>query len=133
MSHNQQKNNENHRKKDNRRAVGTLAEEAAVQYLAENGYRIIARNWYCSTGELDIIAEDLNQLVIVEVRSKREGSKYGTALEAITPSKVKQVRKTASYYLYKTGNNGANVRFDVIAITTNDDGTSQINHIEDAF
>jgi putative endonuclease len=120
-------------KKDNRRAVGTLAEEVAVQYLEEKGYRIIAQNWYCTTGELDIIAEDLSQLVIVEVRSKREGSKYGTALEAITPSKIKQVRKTASYYLYKTGNSEGSIRFDVIAITTNDHGTSHINHIEGAF
>ncbi|MBP1904204.1 putative endonuclease [Paenibacillus turicensis] len=132
MRLNQQKNDEN-RKKGNRRAVGTQAEEAAVQYLQEKGYRIIARNWYCSTGELDIIAEDLSQLVIVEVRSKREGSIYGTAIEAITPSKIKQVRKTASYYLYKTGNSEATVRFDVIAITTNDDGASHIHHIEGAF
>lgn len=127
-----QSGNEN-LKKDNRRAVGKQAEEVAVRYLQEQGYRIIAQNWYCTTGELDIIAEDLSQLVIVEVRSKREGSRYGTALEAITPSKVKQVRKTASYYLYKTGNSEATVRFDVIAITTNEDGASHINHIEGAF
>ena len=104
----------------NRRAVGMQAEEAAVQYLEERGYSIIARNWYCSTGELDIIAKQLSQLVIVEVRSKREGSKYGTALEAVTPSKIKQVRNTATYFLYKTGISGANVRFDVIAITTHE-------------
>jgi putative endonuclease len=132
MSFKQQKNNENH-KKDNRRAIGMLAEELAVRYLQQQGYSIIARNWYCASGELDIIAEDLNQLVFVEVRSKRQGSRYGTALEAITPSKIKQVRKTASYYLYKTGNSEANIRFDVIAITTNHDGTSHINHIESAF
>lgn len=131
MSLNQSRNE--NLKKDNRRAVGKQAEEVAVRYLQEQGYRIIAQNWYCTTGELDIIAYDLSQLVIVEVRSKREGSKYGTALEAITPSKIKQVRNTASYYLYKTGNNDANVRFDVIAITTNDDGTNHINHIEGAF
>lgn len=131
MSLNQSRNE--NLKKDNRRAVGKQAEEVAVRYLQEQGYRIIAQNWYCTTGELDIIAYDLSQLVIVEVRSKREGSKYGTALEAITPSKVKQVRKTAFYYLYKTGNSEANIRFDVIAITTNHDGTSHINHIESAF
>lgn len=127
------KNSNENRKKDNRREVGAQAEEVAVQYLQGQGYRIIAQNWYCSTGELDIIAEHLSQLVIVEVRSKRQGSIYGTALEAITPSKIKQVRKTTSYYLYKTGNIEADIRFDVIAITTNEDGTYHISHIEGAF
>lgn len=121
-------------KRDSRREVGTRAEEAAAQYLQQQaGFNVIARNWYCSSGELDIIAKHLNQLVFVEVRSKREGSKYGTALEAITPSKIKQVRNTAAYYLYKTGNTEASIRFDVVAITTKGNGTFHITHIESAF
>lgn len=121
------------RKYDNRKATGKRAEQIAVRYLIDHGYTIVSSNWYCRTGELDIVAMDSSQLVIVEVRSKREGSMYGTALEAVTPSKINQVRKTAEYYLYQTGNSNANVRFDVIAVTMNKDGTYHVQHIQAAF
>lgn len=121
------------RKVYNRKETGKKAEEIAANYLIGQGYTIVASNWYCRSGEIDIIARHLSQLVIVEVRSKREGSPYGTALEAVTPSKIKQVRSTAAYYLHQSGNNNANIRFDVIAVTMNYDGTYGINHIEGAF
>ncbi|MNJ41507.1 hypothetical protein D3C77_364330 [compost metagenome] len=127
------KNEKQVRKVDNRKETGKKAEEFAANHLLAQGYRIIATNWYCRSGELDIIAKHLSQLVIVEVRSKREGSVYGTALEAITPSKIKQVRNTAAYYLHQSGNSNADIRFDVIAVTMNVDGTYHINHIEAAF
>lgn len=121
------------RKGYNRKETGKKAEEIAANYLIGQGYTIVVSNWYCRSGELDIIARHSSQLVIVEVRSKREGSAYGTALEAVTPSKIKQVRNTAAYYIHQSGNSNANIRFDVIAVTMNYDGTYQINHIEGAF
>ena len=74
---------------DNRRATGAVGEQAAVRFLEARGYGILARNWRCARGELDIIAQDGRELVFVEVRTKR-GTAYGSAEELITA--VKRMR-----------------------------------------
>lgn len=103
--------------KDERKLRGRKAEEYAAQYLLKEGYRIVERNWRCRSGELDIIAEKDEMLVIVEVRSRSSRSMcFGTPAESMTPRKIRQVRDTAAFYMLRHGASTSNVRFDLIGI-----------------
>ena len=71
---------------DKRIQTGQRGEEIAALYFTERGYNIVARNWRCPTGELDIIMEKGDTLIFVEVRT-RSGKRYGTPEESINPTK----------------------------------------------
>ena len=72
--------------------VGRLGEEAAVAYLRERGYRIIATNYRCPLGEIDMIAKQGETLVFVEVKS-RTGKSYGLPQESITRQKQEKLTR----------------------------------------
>lgn len=118
----------------NRRATGARAEQHAADYLAEAGYAIIARNWRCRSGELDIVALLDGTLVIVEVRSRRDG-RFGDALESVEWRKQAQVRQTAVVFMQQTNRHSVNVRFDVIAVALRpeDGAIAELRHVEAAF
>lgn len=117
-----------------RKKVGAAAEEQATVYFQELGWRVAQRNWRCRSGEIDLVACDGETLVFIEVRSRTAPGRYGTAIEAITPRKCRQVRETAEVYLRVHGISGRPVRFDVVAITFNNDGTvEELKHIKNAF
>ena len=73
-----------------------------MEYLIERGYTLIARNWRCRSGEIDIIAEIDHVLVFIEVRTRSSQASFGTAEESINYRKQKQVRETAQFYIYQT-------------------------------
>lgn len=100
----------------NRRAVGTAYEKQAGEYLIQQGYKIVEYNFYCRSGEIDIIARDGEYLVFVEVKY-RKNEKNGIPLEAVNKKKQKVISKVASYYCMVHGY-GENTpcRFDVVAI-----------------
>lgn len=117
-----------------RAATGRAGEEAAATHLEKQGYRLVIRNWRCTTGEIDLIVEDGTTLVFVEVRSRTNPTKYGSAIEAITPRKCRQVREVASYYLKQCKISPVSVRFDVVAVTfLRDVSVPEIKHIQGAF
>jgi len=122
-------------KNNGRMAVGQAGELAAAEYLQQLGYSIVERNWRCRSGEIDLIAQDGADLVIVEVRSRTSPTRFGSAIEAITPRKCRQVRELAIIYL-KQQCKGPHprVRFDVAAVTFRRDGTlMELQHIQNAF
>ncbi len=120
--------------KDGRAAVGRAGEEAAAAYLAEAGLIVERRNWRCRSGELDLIARDGDIVVFVEVRSRTGASRFGTAIEAVTPRKCRQVRGLAEIYLRTQAAAADTVRFDVVAVTFRSDGSvAEIRHIPNAF
>lgn len=80
------------------RAKGNLAEERASEFLLENGFVIVERNFYSRFGEIDIIALKDNVLHIVEVKS---GVEYENAVENITRKKLSKLIKTAYVYMKK--------------------------------
>lgn len=123
------------RKQDNRKATGQLGEEAACLYLIEANYNILTRNWRCRIGEIDIIAEQSDRFVFVEVRTRKEGGKYGTAAESVDYRKQQKVRDAAQVYLRSVGRSDASIRFDVIAITLSraDEIVTSLKHFEAAF
>ena len=82
------------------RAKGDIAETKACNYLLENGYQVIERNFYSRFGEIDIIAFKDEVLHFVEVKSALD---YELAVQNITPSKMKKLLKTGDVYLKKNG------------------------------
>lgn len=106
---------------------GEQSEQLACNYLLQQGLRQIDHNFRCQYGELDLIMQEMNTLVIVEVRF-RKSNKYGGALESITKKKQSRIIATTQYYLIKN-NLSCAVRFDVILVSND----MKINWIKNAF
>lgn len=106
---------------------GPEAERAAADHLAQRGLALIARNYRCRFGEIDLIMRDGETLVFVEVRM-RSSSAFGGAAESITLSKRAKLLSAARHYLGHTGV-FEDCRFD--AVLLNDD--TDIEWIRDAF
>jgi len=100
---------------DRRRALGRLGESLAARELERRGYRIIARNWRCPIGEIDLVAERDDTLVFVEVRTRR-GNERGTPQESITPAKQAKLIETAQTYLSENSAEERDWRIDVVAV-----------------
>lgn len=115
----------------NRRELGLQGEEMAARYLKKRGYQILARNYYTRYGELDIICVKRNELIFVEVKTRRS-TKYGTPEEAITSRKIEHLRKAAAIYLEANQPSFREIRFDVIALMM-EENKADINHIKYAF
>jgi putative endonuclease len=115
---------------DRRKQTGYQGEALAASYLAAKGFSILHRNWRCQSGELDIVAEQGQTLVFVEVRT-RQGSRYGTAAESITPAKQARLVELAQTFLQETNRSSQSWRIDVVAVQLGA-GLPQIDHIENA-
>jgi len=115
---------------DKRKQTGRRGEELAAAYLVKKGYKIVAQNWHCQAGELDIIASRGGELVFVEVRT-RTGRRFGTPEESVTPAKQARLIALAETYLYESGLVETDWRIDVVAVRLGS-GPPQINHLENA-
>lgn len=99
-----------------RNELGALGEQLAVDHLQNLGLRIMARNWRCRYGELDVIAEDdSGTIVFVEVKT-RTGDGFGGVEQAVTPLKVRRIRRLAGLWLSGQDTGWAQVRIDVIGV-----------------
>ena len=110
--------------------LGKLGEEIAAQFLVHKGYHILDRNWVFKKGELDIVAQHNNTLIIIEVKT-RNSAFFGDPQEFVTPSKIKMLVKTANAYILEH-QLALEARFDIIAVLKNKK-TQHIEHIENAF
>lgn len=108
--------------------VGKMGENVATEYLIKNGYKIIERNFYCKTGEIDIIALKDKYLVFIEVKT-RTNTNYGTPSEAVTKKKLLKLYRTARFYVYTRNLKNQYIRFDAIEVYINNVGY-KINHIK---
>lgn len=95
--------------------LGAKGEELAVRYLKKRGYRIVERNYRTRLGEIDIIAEQGDDLVFIEVKT-RSDTLFGSAFESVTKQKQKQLSKVALEYISKEDCHNRPARFDVVAI-----------------
>lgn len=124
----------NDRPRASRHNLGAFGEAAAAAHLARHGYTIREQNWHCAAGELDLVAQQAEQLVFVEVRTRR-GSAYGTPEESVTPAK--QQRLVALAYAYLDAHNlpaESPWRIDVIALEIDHAGrVARLNHITNAI
>ncbi|MDI6907285.1 MAG: YraN family protein [Thermoanaerobacterales bacterium] len=116
-----------------RKERGIQSEATVEAYLRRQGYRILARNFRCRMGELDLVALDGNELVFVEVRS-RASTGFGLPEESVARRKQQRLRRAAQCYLLATGQPEAFCRFDVVGVVLDGIGRAcHIEHIKDAF
>jgi putative endonuclease len=100
----------------NTRQVGAAYEDKAARWLAGQGARIVAQNFRCRLGEIDLVARHQDYLVFIEVKYRRTIA-AGYPIEAVTPAKQKNICKVADFYRvrYAVPDNQA-VRYDVVSI-----------------
>jgi putative endonuclease len=110
-----------------RRALGAHGEDLAARWYDEHGYVVVARNWRCRDGELDLIAAKGSTLVFCEVKT-RSSSAYGSPAAAVTPDKQARIRRLAMRWLADSGVRSRSLRFDVACVIGRD-----VTVIEAAF
>jgi putative endonuclease len=111
---------------DYKRRLGQQGEAIAADYLQRQGYQILARNWRCPAGELDIVAREGGTLAFVEVRTRR-GDRFGTPEESITPAKQAKLVEVAQTYLQEHVLADENWRIDVVAVEV--DGRGEVKRV----
>lgn len=108
--------------------VGRYGEDVAERYLRELGWKVLARNWRCREGELDLIAVDYDVLVAVEVKSRRS-TNLGLPQEAVTSAKLARVRRLTGAWLAAQDRSWPGVRIDVIGVLLPEAGAARIEHL----
>ena len=114
-----------------RDAMGDRGENLAARHLQSRGYKIIARNFRCELGEIDIVARDGRTLVFVEVKTRTVDDPLPE--DQVNPSKQHQITKAGKYYLGRYGVPQPPSRFDVIAVVWPDGREPVIRHTPHAF
>jgi len=112
-------------------AVGKTGEEIAIQYLLQQGYQVLERNYRCRFGEIDVIAQDGRTLAFIEVKTRRS-QKFGPAAAAVTLTKQRHLVKASQVYLTRNHKAYELCRFDVVTVEL-DALTSHIELLKDAF
>ena len=108
--------------------AGARAEDLCAEFLRKSGLRVLARNWRCRLGEIDLVAEEGATLVFAEVRY-RSGERFGGAAESVTATKQARLVLAARLYLMRRPD--ADCRFDVLLLDALEAGS--IRWIRDAF
>jgi putative endonuclease len=111
--------------------IGSRGENAAADAYRRRGFRIVARNWRCRLGELDVVVQRRGVLVFCEVKSRRE-SVFGGGFEAVTRRKQAKLRAVAQAFLQATGSHPQAIRFDVASVSVRG-ARSTVELFEDAF
>ncbi len=118
---------------DPRKEIGRRGEELAADHLVTKGWQLIARNWSTKLGELDIVADDENQLIFVEVRTTTS-QQYGLGFQSVNYRKQQQVRRLALQFLQQMDYQHLPIRFDVISVLLSKDlQLVTLEHLEGAF
>ena len=112
--------------------LGRRGEECAAQFLAGAGYRVIARNWRCGQGEVDLIVERDGEVVFVEVKT-RSNKNFGHPFEAITAPKLARLRRLAAAWCDQTDARPRRIRIDAIAVIAESGAEPVIEHLEGVF
>ena len=115
-----------------RERVGHAGENAALHHLKEHGFRILARDWRSRIGQIDIVAEDGETLVIVEVKARR-GVGFGLPEEAVDARKRQKLRMLMETYRSATKRQKQPCRIDVLGLLLDDHlAVTRCEHIRDA-
>ena len=113
---------------DVRQAVGRHGEAVVARALEDAGWEVLARNWRCARGEIDIVARDGATAVAVEVKTRRSDA-CGSGLEALTPAKVERLRALLALWLASQPARYAQVRIDAVAVTLPRTGAARLDHV----
>jgi putative endonuclease len=121
---------------DARSTLGARGEQAALDLYQGRGFTLVARNWRCSLGEVDLVPRRRDMLVFCEVKTRR-GSLHGAGVDAVDARKRRKLRALAEVFLLTHGSGPASVRFDVASVTIRAGAgpgrAVQVDLFEDAF
>jgi putative endonuclease len=98
-----------------RRALGVSGEDAAAAWYEANGYQVVARNWRCRDGELDLVVRRGRTVVFCEVKT-RSSTAFGAPVEAVTRPKQVRLRRLAARWLAESPLATGEIRFDVASV-----------------
>ena len=117
-----------------RQALGAYGEQLAADHFTDRGARVLARNWRCREGELDLVAlEPDGTLVFCEVKT-RSSTAFGEPAEAVGPRKARRLRVLACRWLAQHRPQGAReLRFDVVAVLRRPGAEPELTHLRGAF
>jgi len=116
-----------------RKVLGKWGERRCEKFLRKGGFKILARNFSCKTGEIDLVAADTDgSIVFVEVKTRAD-EKFAAAESSITPAKKKKLTRTARYFLSSGNIEDRPYRFDVVTIILPPAGRERIIHYKNAF
>ncbi|PXY45045.1 YraN family protein [Flavobacterium hydrophilum] len=114
--------------------LGKKGEDLAVEYLLQNDYKILERNWVFQKAEIDILAKKDNFLAVIEVKT-RSSLDFGLPQDFVKPKKIQLLIKAVNAYINdreKDFEDDLEIRFDIIAIHKSQESFA-IEHLTDAF
>ena len=114
-----------------RQKLGCWGEGQAAAYLEEQGLQVVARNYRCPRGEIDLVAVDGEALVFCEVKTRRSTA-YGLPQEAVSHVKQQQIIRVAAWYLNEHQWSGE-ILFDVVAVIGSGGARAEITWLPAAF
>lgn len=114
--------------------LGRAGEQRAAEHLRAHGYTILDRNWRCPQGEVDIVAVDGTDLVVVEVKTRRSEI-FGHPFEAIDERKRARLWRLATAWIcaHRDLARGRRLRLDAVAVLGSDPATATVEHLRDAL
>ena len=116
------------------RQIGEKGEEIAAKYLIKRGYKIIQTNWTCQIGEVDIVAQDDDNVVLVEVKTRRILNKDDSIMPELAVNRAKQEKYRTLALMYAALHPAlTSIRFDVVAINLVAPSTASLRHLIGAF
>ncbi|MBD8584826.1 YraN family protein [Frigoribacterium sp. CFBP 13729] len=112
--------------------TGRHGEVLAARWLEDHGLTVVELNWRCREGEIDVVALDGDEVVVVEVKTRR-GIGWGHPLEAVTAVKLARLRRLAGAWLEAHPGAGRRVRIDVVGVVLGRaPGDDEISHVRGA-
>lgn len=118
-----------------RSRLGDWGEEAAGDFLRRQGFTILERKYRCRWGEIDLVTQDGEDLVFVEVRTRRTGA-FGTPEESVTAAKARRLLATSQDYMQKhpADRPEADIRWriDLVSVRPVRGGPPRIDHLRNA-
>lgn len=113
--------------------LGKWGEDLAARHLEATGYEVLARNWRCAAGEIDIVARNGDGIVFVEVKT-RSGYGFGEPASAVTETKIRRLHRLAGRWLAECHPPGwHDLRFDVISVVRRPGVAPELEHLEGVF
>jgi putative endonuclease len=112
-----------------RLALGAYGERLAAGHLGDQGMVLLARNWRCDAGEIDLVLRDGDVLVVCEVKTRSSVS-CGTPQEAVTPAKLARLRRLAACWMTAHDVHPRDVRIDLVAVLRPRRGPSLVDHVQ---
>lgn len=117
---------------DVRQHLGAAGEEAAWALYERRGFALVARNWRCRIGEIDLVVRRGDLVIVCEVKTRRRGAALGGGWEAVTTRKQAKVRAVTQAFVLATGLGADAIRFDVASVSVGA-RSLEVELFEDAF